>query len=148
MNLLHDRKFPFCSAARDIDGMEAGCDGGDIKNAIAQYRSRPDGTTGAKLPTRSRRGTSGTNSLASGPRIVVEQCDPISLSDGGLRVFRHFQLGGRDSTMIDLLEVRNAQAQLPRCRDMSGPAIEQILTRIVEELVIIRGDVLRITIPY
>src|SRR2546423_14940163 len=92
MNLLYNRKFPLCSAARDVDGMEAGCDRSDIKNAIAQYRSRTDGTTGAKLPTRSGRGASGANSLPSCPRIVAEQCDPVSLSYGGLRVFRHFSV--------------------------------------------------------
>ena len=90
MNLLRNRKFPFRSAAGDIDGVQAACDASDIQNAIAQNGSRTDGATGAKLPTSLGRRVSRTNSLPPGPSIVVKQCDPVSFSYGGLRVLRHF----------------------------------------------------------
>ena len=147
MNLLGDWKFPFRSAAGDINRLETACDASDVQNAIAKNGRRTDGAAGAKLPTSLGRRVSRTNSLPPGPSIVIKQRDPVSLSYGGLRVFRHFQLGG-DSTMIDLLEICNTQTQLPRCGDMFGPAIEQILARIMEKRVIVFCDALWITIPH
>ena len=146
MNLPRNLKFPFRSAPGNINGLETACDASDIQNAITKNRRRTDGATGAKLPTSLGRRVSRTNSLPPGPSIVIKQRDPVSFNYGGLRVFRHFQLRG-DPTMIDLLEIRNTQAQLPRCGDMSGSAIEQILARIMEKRVIVLCNALWITIP-
>lgn len=49
--------------------------------------------------------------------------------------------------MIDAFEVGYAQAQLPRGRNVPGPAIEQVLLSIVVELVTVAGDAVGIVLP-
>ncbi len=49
--------------------------------------------------------------------------------------------------MIDAVEVSDAQAQLSRGRDMSGPAIEQVLFWIVVKLLTVAGDAVGIVLP-
>src|SRR5438034_2199110 len=58
------------------------------------------------------------------------------------------RLAERDLTVIDAFEVGYAQAQLPRGRNVPGPAIEKVLLSIVVELVTVAGDAVAIVLTH
>src|SRR5438045_8209976 len=133
MNLIFDLKLPSGAPSIPLNCENCAAYSCHVEKSIAEHRGGTDGAPQPCLPAHLFRSPRGRVLPPARSPIVFEQRRPVARNGRGcvlLSVCHLYYLC--DSPMIYLRTIRNSQAQLTSGSDVSRPAIEAILLRIMK----------------